>query len=362
MTSTDAVIIDNVTILEGDYSGPEGAQKVIMDSSIDHAVLEVARGGILRRGLGFKESDVGVLLNISSDHLGEGGINTLEELTRLKSTVTEAVKSSGYAVFNADDPLVLSCVDETAASPILFSKNANQEELKINHKKGNINVVLIDGTIIVQKKQYTLKVANIMEIPITFEGKAEFNIENVLAAVAVAIALGLNENQIRAGLISFNSSIDQTPGRMNLIDMGDFKVMVDYGHNPGAIIATGDFINSLMPGKKIRMTSSAGNRREDDLLEFGAALTEYYDHVILCDTDPRQRKFGETAEIVKQGLLNAGFKTDNITTILKEREATKAALDMAEKGDLVVLQVDDIKQVIEDVMDYKANITNEFYI
>lgn len=358
MTSTDSVTIDNIPVLKGDYSGPEGVLQVMQDSTIDHAVFEIARGGILRRGLGFNESDVGVLLNISADHLGEGGITTIEELTRLKSTVTEAVKESGYSVFNAEDSLVLECLNKTKASPILFSKNPENQAIKINYEKGNINVVLKDKTIIIQNKGKLSSVASVMEIPITFSGQAEFNIENVLAAVAVATALGLNEIQIRAGLISFNSSIDQSPGRMNIIDMGDFKILIDYGHNPGAIIATGDFIKGLMPGRKIRMTSGVGNRRNEDILKFGACLSKYYDDIIICDSDSRGRKAGETAGLVKEGLLMGGFQEDKIRIILNEKEATKAAIELAEKGDLVVLQVDDIQQVIEDVLAYKEKLKN----
>nr|WP_300004938.1 cyanophycin synthetase [Tissierella sp.] len=356
MTSTDAVTINQVPILKGDYSGPSGASKVMMDSSVDHAVLEVARGGILRRGLGFKKSDIGILLNISSDHLGEGGIETLEELTRLKSTVTEAVKPSGYAVFNADDPLVLSCVEKTKANPILFSKDPGNKALKINYKKGNLNVILMHDTIMIQKKEQMITVCNVKEIPITFNGKAIFNIDNVLAAVAAATALGLDENQIRQGLISFNPSIDQSPGRMNIIDMGDFKVVIDYGHNPGAIEATGDFINSLMPGRKIRVASSIGNRRKKDILEFGRVLSKYYDYMIICDPDPRKRETGETAKIIKEGLIKAGFNLDAINIVINEREAINVALDMAIKGDLVVVQVDDLNQVIKDVLAYKEKI------
>lgn len=356
MTSTDAVVIDNIPILAGDYSGPEGALKVMMDSSIDHAVLEVARGGIIRRGLGYKESDVGVLLNVSSDHLGEGDINTLEELARLKSTVTESVKPSGHAVFNAEDSLVVSCIEKTKANPVLFSKNRENEAIKANYEKGNMNVVLVGDEIIIENKEQKVVVANVMDIPLTFNGKAGFNVENVLAAVAVTTALKLNEVQIRAGLMSFEPSINQSFGRMNIIDMGDFKVLIDYGHNPGAIIATGDFIKGLMPGRKIRMASSSGNRPTYNILEYGVAVSRYYDYVIVCDSDPRQRVIGETAEIVKQGLISGGLKNDMIKVILEEREATKAALEMADKGDLLVLQADNIKQVINDVLEYKAKL------
>ncbi|NBG89593.1 cyanophycin synthetase [Isachenkonia alkalipeptolytica] len=356
MTSTDAVIIDNIPILQGDYSGPEGAQKVMMDSTIDHAVFEVARGGILRRGLGFKESDVGILLNISSDHLGEGGIDTLEELARLKSTVTEAVKPTGYSVFNADDALVLSCLDKGKGQPVLFSKDPEHPALKKNYDQGNLNVTVQEGTVIIQKKGWTSTVASVAEIPITFDGKAGFNVENVMAAVAATAALGLNETQVRAGLVSFSPSIGQTPGRMNVIEMGDFKVVVDYGHNIGAITATADFIKGLMPGRKIRMTSGVGNRRGDDILEFGETLSRYYDHIVLCDADPRERIPGETARIVKEGLLKGGFEPEMVTVVLDEIEATKSALEMAGKGDLVVLQADNVARVIKDVLEYKAKL------
>lgn len=359
MTSTDAVVIDNIPILKGDYSGPEGARKVMMDSTIDHAVLEVARGGILRRGLGYKESDIGILLNVTSDHLGEGGINTLEELARLKSTVIEAVKPSGYAVLNADDPLVLSRLEKTKGQPILFSKDPDHPALKTNFEKGNLNVTIKDGIIFIQKKGWKSPVASVIEIPITFDGTAVFNIENVMAAVAATAALGLNETQIRAGLVSFSPSIGQSPGRMNIIDMGKFKVVIDYGHNTGAINATGDFIKGLMPGRKIRMASGIGNRRGEDILEFGAALSKYYDHVVLCDADPRERNIGETAKLVKEGLLKGGFKSDMITVVLDEKEATKVSLEMAREGDLVVLQVDDINQVIEDVLAYKKKLAED---
>jgi cyanophycin synthetase len=354
MASTDGVYIDNIPILKGDYSGPEGALKVMMDSTINQAVFEVARGGILRRGLGFKECDVGVLLNVSSDHLGEGGIDTLEELTRLKSTVTEAVKTTGYAIFNADDPLVLSCIDKTKGRTILFSRDLENQTLKSNIENGNLNVTIKDGNIIIQRKGSAQIVANLIEIPVTFDGKAGFNIENVMAAVGATAALGLNAEQIREGLINFSPSIGQLPGRMNVIDMGDFKVIVDYGHNIGAINATGDFIKGLMPGRKIRMAHGVGNRRTDDIIEFAFVLSKYYDHIVLCDSDPRDRKIGETARIVEQGLLNSGFKPDMITLVLDEKEATIVSLKMARQGDLVVLQADNIVQVIKDVLDFKT--------
>lgn len=353
MTSTDAVVVDNIPILFGDYSGPEGAKTVMKDVTIDHAVLEIARGGILRRGLGFDTCDVGVFLNVSSDHLGYGGIDTLDQLTRLKSTVTESVKEDGFAIFNADDPLVLAAVRRSGANPILFSKDRNHPALKENLKNGHCNVTLKEDMIVLQKPGGTADIAHVNEVPITFEGQALFNVENVMAATGAAYALGINEEQIRAGLISFSPSIGQSPGRMNVIDIGDFKVLIDYGHNIGAVRATGDFIQNLMPGKKIRMVAGVGNRRTEDLLDFGEAVGAYADEIIISDPSPRNRRLGETAELVQEGLIRGGFDKDHIRIILEEGEAVQAALQQAGPGDLVVLQVENIQQVIQDVLEYK---------
>ncbi|MCK5773222.1 MAG: cyanophycin synthetase, partial [Thermoplasmata archaeon] len=360
MTSTDAVVIDNVPILKGDYSGPGGAKTVLMDSTIDHAVLEVARGGMLRRGLGYNESDVGVMLNVTSDHLGEGGIETLEDLARLKAIVVETVKETGHAVLNADDPLVLPFQEKTKGNVILFSLDPDNPALRENLKKGNMNVTFKDDSIIIQKGGWTSVVAKVVEVPITYSGKATFNIQNAMAAVAASSALGLNGRQIRAGLVSFSPSIGLSPGRMNIIEMGNFKVIIDYGHNMGAIKATGEFLPHIATGRKIRMAAGTGNRREVDVIEYGHTLSKYYDHVVVTDTDPRGKAPGEVAELVRQGLHKGGLTDENITIVLDGREATQVALDMAVKGDIVVLQADDVQLVIQDVMDYKEKVMREF--
>jgi len=360
MTSTDAVVINNDPILEGDYSGPGGAKVVLMDSTIDHAVLEVARGGILSRGLGFQESDVGVLLNVTSDHLGEGGINTLDDLANLKGIVIETVKETGHAVLNADDPLVLKFRENTKGNVILISMDPDNPALKENLLKGNMNVTVKDGWIIIQKGGWTSTVAKVIEVPITLGGKAVFNIQNALAATAAASGLGMNEKQIRAGLVSFSPSLGLSPGRMNIIEVRDFKVIIDYGHNMGAIKATGELLTHLAPGRKIRMASGTGNRRDEDIREYGLTLSRYYDHVVLTDTDRRGRPPGDVANIVKAGLMDGGMKEKDVSIVLDGREATKFALDMAQKGDIVVLQADNVQLVIQDVMDYKENSLSEY--
>lgn len=359
MTSTDGIVIGNNLIVKGDYSGPEGAKTVLMDASIDHAVLEVARGGIIRRGLGYEESDVAVVTNITEDHLGDGGINSLEELTRLKGTLVETVKPNGYAVLNADDELVMTLKEKAKGQVILFSVEKDNPELLKHHAEGNIIVTLIDGSIIIQKESTISTVAQVIEIPLTLEGHALFNVSNTLAAVAATYALGLNDKQIRAGVTSFSPSIGQSPGRMNIIDMGKFKVMIDYSHNIGAVIATGKILPFVAQGRKIRLAAGTGNRRTQDIIDFGESLAEFYDYVIIADSDPRDRSAGETSELVQQGLIKGGFSKYNTEIVLDEREATQKALNMASDGDIVVIQADNVQQVIKDVIDYKQKIAEE---
>jgi cyanophycin synthetase len=225
--------------------------------------------------------------------------------------------------------------------------------LKDNLKKGNMNVTIKDESIIIQKGGWTSSIARVVEVPITYGGKASFNIQNAMAAVAAASAMGLNEKQIRAGLVSFSPSIGLSPGRMNVIEIDDFKVIVDFGHNMGAIKATGELLPHLAPGRKIRMASGTGNRRDEDIREYGLTISRYYDHVIVADTDPRGRPLGEVAGLVKEGLIEGGLKEENISLVYDGREATQASLDMARKGDIVVLQADDVQTVLQDVLDYK---------
>lgn len=355
MTSTDGVFVDNVRLQKGDFSGPLGAQTVMKDSTVDTAVLEVARGGILRRGLGFKECDVGVLLNVSSDHLGLGGVDSLEELSRVKGVVTESVKEGGYTVYNADDDLVVARSHLSKGRIIFFSKDKDNPHLKANLEKGNVNISLDDGSIILQTKDSHYAIAEINQIPITFEGRAGFNVENVMAAVGAAYGMGVDRDHVKAGLLSFSPTIGQTPGRMNFYDIGDIKVVIDYGHNVAAVQATGEFFRNIMPGRVIRIAEPTGDRRDQDVYEFGSAMAAYADYFIVADTAPRGRRLGETSLIVQEALLEQGIQPSSIEIINDEEGAVKRALDLAQPGDLVVLQIGKIKEVTDMILDFKES-------
>jgi cyanophycin synthetase len=280
----------------------------------------------------------------------------MDDLASLKAVVLENVKPTGHAVINADDPLVIKFKDTIKAQVILFSTNPDNPALKENLERGNMNVTIKGDSIIIQKEGWTSVVAKIVEIPITYQGRAAFNIQNAMAATAAASALGLHEKQIRAGLVSFSPSIGLSPGRMNIVDIGEFKAIIDYGHNMGAIAATGALISNFCTGKRIRQASGTGNRREEDMREYGRTIAKYYDHVIVADTDTRGRPIGEVAEWVRQGLLEGGLHEDQIQIVLDGRESTLTALKMAQKGDVVVLQADDVQTVIKDVMAFKDTV------
>jgi cyanophycin synthetase len=356
MCSTDGIEIGNQLILEGDYSGPSGARHILTEPFVDHAVLEVARGGILRRGLGYDESDIGVFLNISADHLGLDGINTLEELADLKSIVVETVKPEGFAVLNADDELVLKSMDKIKAKTILFSLDDTNPALVTHVSNDGIVVTVKGGNIILRKGTIDMKIARINNIPITFGGKASFNIANTLAAVAATYAIGIDIKTIQTSLVTFNSTTGQLPGRANLIDVISFKVLIDYGHNASALESLAGLIPHLAKGMKINVGSGTGNRRDEDILDFGKNLGKMYDHIIICDSDPRQRKIGETAELVRKGLLSTGFPEKKLQMVLDEGAAIQTALEMAKDGDLVVIQANFLKNAVHIVLEYKENL------
>jgi len=357
---TDGIIIENQTIFVGDYSGPDGTKTILKEPTIDHAVLEVARGGIIRRGLGFEECDVGVFLNVSNDHLGEGGIKTIEELTDLKGIVVESVKKDGYAVLNADYSHIINKIKDLKCNVILFSSDSTNPALNKHLEGGGIVITLNnDGIIVIKQDPLDYLVANIIDIPMTIEGKAIFNIENALAATAATYALSINPEDIRAGLVTFNTTIGQLPGRMNILDVGNFKVIIDYGHNPHALKALAKVLPAISKGRKISVNSGTGNRRDEDIRLFGKTLARIYDYIIINDSDPRRRVLGETAKLVEEGILSTGFPKKNYCIIQDERVATNRALSMAGVGDLVVIQANDVNTIISDVLEFKEMILSQ---
>ncbi len=349
MACTGAVEVENHVILRGDYSGPSAARTVLREPGVTHAVCEVARGGILRRGLGFDACDVAIFLNVASDHLGEGGIETIDDLARLKGVVVRAVKPGGAAVLNADDAMVWAQRHELKCAVIPFTMDADHPDLQRHLAAGpdRLAVTFQDAAIVVRRGRSRYRLMDIVDIPITLEGAAMFNVQNAMAATAAALALGVPDEDIRAGLQTFNPTPNQLPGRMNLIRLGGVKVLLDYGHNVPALQALGEVLPRLAHGRKLNVANAAGNRRDEDLREFGQTLAGIYDRIYVCDPDKRRRQEGETAGIIVEGILSTGFAEEQVILELDEARALRMALAESRPGDLVVLQADDVGAAIK---------------
>jgi len=351
LACTTGIEIDGSAILTGDFSGPDGAGIVVREPTVDHIVLEVARGGIVRRGLGVDQVDVGVLLNIGSDHMGTDWIETQEDLSLVKSTVVEAVKESGTSVLNADDSVTMSVLDRARGKIILFSLDSNNQKLN-GHIEGGGTVVTVDKrNVIIRKSALDIIVCTLDEIPITFGGIVDFNISNALAAIAALHGLNLPTKQIRNGIMTFYPSANQNPGRMNLFDFQEYKVLVDYGHNPDSARALAGLLPRLSQGRKIALCHGTGNRTNEQIIEYGKVLASVYDYIILADFDPRNRPMGETSELVREGLIKGGLQKENIEIVSEPDKAVDRLFSKAETGDLLVIQPDELEPVMSQIME-----------
>jgi cyanophycin synthetase len=366
LTSTDGIYVDGRIVRKADSSGPKSASMVLQNPTVDFAVFEVARGGILREGLGYQRNDVAVVLNVTGDHLGLGGITSVRQLAEVKRVVVEAVPRDGVAVLNADDPLVAGMARYCSGSVIYFSLDPEHERLKFQASRGRRAVTLEQGRngemIVLRQGRKSMSLVWTHLLPATFEGRARMNVQNALAATAAAWAAGAHLHDIRQGLRTFSTSYFMAPGRLNMFELDGYRVVVDYAHNPPAVRALGDFVNRLtepsaggarppVTGRRIGVIATAGDRRDEDIVELGDVAASYFDEVIVReDENPRGRPRGQTAALIEQGVRAAGnSRVTGITTILDELEATRHALDLAHEGDVVVVCVDHANQVWKEL-------------
>ena len=354
---TTGVEIDGVAVVAGDYSGPEGSAIVLREPTVDHAVLEVARGGIIRRGLGFDSCSVGVLLNVAEDHIGIDGVDDLEELALVKSTVIEVVRDTGVSVLNADDPNVIGLKERAGGQVVWFSLDPENETIAEHLNSGGTAVVVQDGDVVIHSSEPSVRILSVLEAPITLSGVATFNIANVLAAVGTLHGLGIPVDMIRNGISTFHPSATQNPGRMNLIDFITFKVIVDYGHNVPAVKAIGSALPNITKGRKIVVAHGTGNRLDEHIKRFGAALGDVYDHLIVTDVDQRDRRPGETSDPVRAGALENGCSEDSVDIVNDPMKAIDRAFSIVQAGDLIVVQVDEVAPMLKHVMEHFDRIT-----
>lgn len=367
LTSTDGIYVDGRIVRKADASGPKSASMVLQNPTVDFAVFEVARGGILREGLGYQRNDVAVVLNVTGDHLGLGGITSVRQLAEVKRVIVEAVPRDGVAVLNADDPLVAAMSRHTSGSVIYFSMDPDHERLKFQASRGRRAVTIEPGRngekIVLRQGRKSMDLVWTHLIPATFEGRARMNVANALAATAAAWASGAHLHDIRQGLRTFTTSYYMAPGRLNMFELDGYRVIVDYAHNPPAMAALGAFVDQLalpspggarpiVTGRRIGVIATAGDRRDDDIVELGRVAARYFDEIVVReDENNRGRPRGQTAELITSGIESAGEerRVASVSTVLDEIAATRAALDMAGDGDVVVVCVDHANEVWKEL-------------
>jgi cyanophycin synthetase len=352
-TSTDGIYIDHRRIDTGDCAGPQSAQNVLLNPQIDVAVLETARGGILRAGLGFDRCDVSVVTNIGEgDHLGLSDIDTLEKLARVKRTVVEATHAHGSAVLNAGDPLVAEMARYAPCGVTFFALSADNAVVAEHRAKGGRAVTLREGVIVLCEGQREIPLIAISLVPLAHGGRVAFQVENVLAAVAAAWNLGVAREAIRAGLESFGADMKCSPGRFNLIEMRGATVIVDYGHNVSSLKMMIEAIEQFPHHRRVAVYTTAGDRRDCDMVRQGELLAGAFDKVYLYeDQYVRGRKEGEIMGLLRQG-LNAGGRVREIKEVKGVFPAIELALDCAGEGDLVLVQADTVDESVAFVKAY----------
>lgn len=354
MTTTDGIYLQNRLIASGDMSGPYSAKVVLRDPMVDCAVLETARGGILREGLGYKMADVGVVLNVQPDHLGLKGIHTIEDLAKVKSVVAEMVRTGGVTVLNGDDEQCVKMAQFCREKIIFFSLRPSNSVIQEHVDNEHTAVVYDRGFITLVCGESLIPVARAVDMPITLEGRALFNVQNALAAAAVGHAMGLKVEQIRQGLVSFFPSPSQTPGRTNFFSIGDFEVMLDYAHNPPAYANIIDLISRLGHNRRLFVFDVVGDRRDEDLRQICRLIASGCHHAIVYeDKQLRGRAPGELLDLVHTAFIDAGFEANAIERISDESEAIQKALSMAGENDLVCIMSGRVEEVIDILETYQ---------
>ena len=360
LTTTDGVYIDGQRTVEGDMTGPVSTRMVLADPQIDLAVLEIARGGLLRAGMGVPSVNVGAVLNVQSDHLGMKGIDTLEQLAEIKRIIVEVAEDC--AVLNADDPLVLKMSGYTDAKVICYVTMNPQHGLVREHIRAGGRACALEAGVNGQMITLYDKGGHIPLlwthlIPATLEGRAMHNVQNAMVAAAMAFSMGIKLDAIRQGLRTFDTTFFQAPGRMNVFNEHPFKVLFDYGHNAHAVGVMADLAQRLdVVGRRIVVLAGPGDRRDQDLREIADAVAGRFDHYICRRDDSlRGRASDEVPKIQAARLRERGVAESAISVIPDEQEAIEAGLGMSQAGDLLLVFADALVRSWKQVIKFKPN-------
>jgi cyanophycin synthetase len=351
-TTSDGIYVQNHMMEKGDTTGPVSAEYILKDPTVEFAVLETARGGILRSGLGFSRCDIAIITNIQEDHLGLSDIHTLEDLARVKSTVVKSVKKDGWAILNAEDEQCLKIANELSCNIAYFSMDENNPKVKKFSKEGKIVAVYENGFITIKKGEWKIRVERATHVPLTMGGKAKFMIANVLAATLASYLQGFKTDDISLSLQTFIPSAAQTPGRMNIFEFKKFKVLIDFAHNPAGYRGVEEYLSSVEATKKIGIIAGVGDRRDEDIKECATIAARMFDHIII-----RQEKYlrGRTEDeiigLIMEGITASGRDVTH-EIISKEVEAIKHAITNAEEGTFITALSDVVTNAIEIVQEY----------
>jgi len=353
-TTSDGIYIQNTMLTKGDTTGPISAEFILKDPTVEFAVLETARGGILRSGLGFSQCDIGVLTNIKEDHLGMNDIHSLKDLTKVKRVVLDSVKKSGWSVLNAEDEYSMRIINDLPSNVAIFSLDENNEYIKKFAKEGRTTCVYEEGYVTIKKGDWKIRIGKVKDFPITMEGKAKFMIDNVLAASLACYLYGFGIEDISNSLRTFIPSAQLTPGRLNVFKFKNFKVLIDFAHNPAGYEAIEDYLKNVESTKKIGIISGVGDRRDEDIRLCGKIAGRMFDHIIIRN---EKHLRGRTEEEIN-GLIIDGMQASgrdvSYETIPKEIDALKHAMGMAEEGTFITALSDVISNAIDLVQDYQA--------
>ncbi|HNA42489.1 MAG TPA: cyanophycin synthetase, partial [Saprospiraceae bacterium] len=328
-TTTDGVYIQNHLMMSGDCTGPASAEFVLKDPTVNFAVLECARGGILRAGLGFHSCDMAIVTNVAADHLGLKGINTVEQMARVKGVVVESVRPEGYSILNADDDNVYNMRNNVQSKVALFSMDENNPRIKEHSKNGGISALYENGFITICKGEWKIRVAKAVNIPLTYGGRAGFMIQNILPSVLVGFLNNFKIEDISTALESFIPSPSTTPGRLNWFNFKNFDVVLDYAHNPAGLRALQHFINKIDNTPKVGIIAGIGDRRDEDNMEIGRICAEMFDELIIRqDKHLRGKKDHEIIDLLLAG-IHQHDANKPVTIIPKESEAIRYAIEHA---------------------------------
>jgi cyanophycin synthetase len=353
MTTTHGIYINRECIEEGDTTGPKSAARVLNNRQVEAAVLETARGGIIRGGLAYDKADVAVFTNLSGDHLGIDGINTMDELLNVKSLVIEAVKENGYCILNADDKYVMKAAENAKGKLILISTDFYNPYIKKQIKSGGCALYTDKGDICISVHGLTLRMVSVKDIPATMKGALTHNIYNSMAAAAAAYAAGVHPDIIAKSLKAFTTNAEDNPGRFNVYELGNVKVVLDYGHNQEGYRVTVEGLKKLNPKRLVGIIGVPGDRRDPDIEEIGRISANFFDFIIIKeDKDLRGRQPLETINTLRLGAVEAGMAQEKIEVVPDEAEALKKAIDNAEDGDVIVVFFEKRERLVDVINSY----------